>query len=104
MRAIVAIKLLFSSLFVICGADVGSENAIEEVLATLKRPECAATVENSVYGGDYNRYFVRTDEQNVDAEYTNDVNVVNLDQGQINMNDLLRGLPNETFLSIVSWI
>lgn len=102
MRAIVAIKLHLLSLFVIFGAEVGSENVVEETLASLKRPECAAKVENSVFVSDYNRYFVRTDEQNVDAEYTNDVNVVNLDQGQINLNDLLRGLPNETFLSIVS--
>lgn len=102
MRAIVATKLVLASLFVICTAEVGPETDVVEALESLRRPECAASVEGSVFGGNYNQYFVKSDEQNVDIESMNEVNVVNLDQGQINLNDLLRGLPNETFLSIVS--
>lgn len=68
-------------------------------LASVRRPEC---------GFDSNRiendYFLYREGSldNKESGHDEDVKIVNLEQAEINMEAILKGLPNETFLSVVS--
>lgn len=91
-------------IFVYCAVLIVAATADESPLPVLKRPECAQKIESEVLGGRYEVFPESGREGAGSNDFTDGVNVVSLEDRSDgdDMENIMRSLPEQTFLSIVS--